>query len=74
MSKQNFLIERNAMADELNAFINKYKEFTKKVSPNNWRTTGTHVTRLDTICAEIQEFQEITEAEKKIDWVAESLK
>jgi hypothetical protein len=71
--KMDFHKRRNKMVDKLNAFILEYKEFTKEVSPKNWRTTGTHCTQLDKICAEIQNLQPITEADKKIDWVRKSL-
>ena len=65
MSKKKFEKEKQEIADELSNFLKKYDEFTKKVSPKNWRSTGTHFSRITEFIEDIKNFSEMTDEEKE---------
>jgi len=52
----------------LEVFRLKYENFLNNVSPNNWRSGGEFNYQLKNMYRNIQDFNQITEAEKNIDW------
>jgi hypothetical protein len=74
MSKADFLIKRNKIVDKLESVRKEYEEFLNDVSPKHWRSGGTFNADLKEMFIKIQSFEEITDAEKEIDWVKKALK
>ena len=61
------------MIIKIGTLMKEYYNFTKEVSPNNWRTTGTHYSNLRKMKEEIQNFDQITDEQKEIGWVKKEL-
>jgi hypothetical protein len=59
--------EKLLMINEVNDLMIKYDEFTKKVSSEDWRLTGTHYTNLRIMKEDINTFKPITQ--RDIDWL-----
>lgn len=65
------------MLNKIDSLIREYEDklwiapdnLTNEVSPNNWRTTGHHLSELRKMKEDIVRFKEISEQEKEIDWV-----
>ena len=68
-----FLIKRNKIVDKLEKVRKEYEEFLSEVSPKYWRSGGFFNQQLKEMFIKIQDYQEITEEEKQIDWVKDEL-
>ncbi len=69
-----FAINKAILKKSTQMLVRLYGKFTKRVSPKNWRTTGTDLTDLKRISNNIDNFQEITIEDLKNDYVKQSLK
>ena len=63
---------RKGVLNKIDSLIREYEDLTNEVSPNNWRTTGHHLSELRKMKEDIVRFKEISEQEKEIDWVKQS--
>jgi len=63
MSKS-FDKKKKKMLEKLQEFKEVYDEFTKDVSPRDWRVTGTHFADLNKMERAIYSFREMTEEER----------
>lgn len=68
-----FSDEKDNILNKLELFTKEYEEFTKKVSPKNWRSTGHHFTELRNIKDDISKFSEITDKDKESDFVKKQI-
>lgn len=59
-----FKEQKQEMINELTNLLEKYNEFTKKVSPKNYRTTGEHFSAIRNMREDIQYLEEITDVER----------
>ena len=64
-------IEIMAQIEELEK---NFGEFSKGVSPRNWRSCGTVYSNINDMKETVGGFTEINNEEKKIPWVMEALK
>lgn len=69
----NFNSIKKSLLDKIEFLYNEYSEFTKVVSPKNWRLAGTHYHNIKKMKDEVADFSEITKEEKEIEWVKKSL-
>lgn len=60
---KNFKQEQEEIVKELNIFIARYEEFTKRVSQTNWATTGSHYLGLAAMSNDIMLLEEIADNE-----------
>jgi hypothetical protein len=65
ISDSDFQRKKTVLKTKLDLFIDDYEEFIKLVSPQQYRTTGTHCTNLREINKDIDRFQLITPKESK---------
>lgn len=68
-SKEDFEIGKRSVLSILEELMAEYDDFTKDVSPQNWRATGSHFTLLREMKSEIEEFIPISVEEKESDYV-----
>ena len=62
---QDFINKKQYVLEKLSEFMEIYDEFTKMVSPQFWRTTGSHFSELRKMKADIPEYNEINRGEKE---------
>ena len=60
----NFEEQKKNILKDLEDFTKKYDEFTKLISPKNWRSSGHHFSELKQMSEQISRFEEITNFEK----------
>ena len=60
-----FKEEQDKIKSKIDSLLEEYEEFTKKVSPKNWRSTGSHFTEPRKMKKDIDNFVEITGEEKE---------
>jgi len=68
-SKDDFEIGKKSVLSLLDELMLEYEDFTKDVSPKNWRSTGSHFTDLRNMREEIEEFIPISVEEKENEHV-----
>jgi peptidoglycan hydrolase CwlO-like protein len=60
-----FCEEQDKIKSQIDSLLEDYEEFTKKVSPKNWRSTGSHFTNLREMKKDVDNYSAITEEEKE---------
>lgn len=61
--EEDFDNKRKELIDNIDDVINKYNDFSKKVTPRNWRITGHHIVELRKIKEELKTVNPMSESE-----------
>ena len=61
---KSFVVQKINLMESVGKLIAEYDEFSKTVSPQDWRLTGHHFTELRKMKEEIEGLHEITETER----------
>jgi hypothetical protein len=65
--------QKEDMLKLIDKFMHEYEIFTTRVSPKNWRQTGSHFTELRKMKADIKDFTEMKTSERNNSWVKDEL-
>jgi hypothetical protein len=72
-SGSDFNVKKEELIQMLRSFYEFYYNFTKEVSPKNWRTTGHHLTQLRNMKEDIEKLESITPKDLENEWVRKQL-
>lgn len=71
-SKDDFDFGKKSVLLAIDTLIQEYEDFSRNISPKNWRSSGTHFTELRQMKENINRFEPVTAEEKEIDWVKQA--
>jgi hypothetical protein len=72
-SNKEFQRMKDNITKKLDNFIKSYDGFSRSVSPNNWRTSGSYYSKFIDLKHDIQNFQPITNKELEQEWVRDAI-
>jgi DNA-binding ferritin-like protein len=65
VQSEKYTAKKEKVAEKLGELMVEYEEFTKMVSPEDWRITGHHFTELRKMNEDIRALTEITPEQRK---------
>ena len=73
LTKEEFEKRKSDIIEQITILKESYGEFTKMVSPSNWRSTGRYFSQLDSMIADVYKCEKLSKSDLSNEWVRKAI-